>query len=198
MSQNYNIFRIEKNNILPEKGRVLISEPFLDDKYFGRSVVFLVEHNDINGTMGFVLNKPMKETMGDFFPDLKSIVDIPLFQGGPVAMNKLFFIHTLGDLIPGSHPVENGIYFDGDFNVVKSYINQGNPVEGKIKFFLGYSGWEQNQLDDEISRNSWLVSKLDDKGTMITEVESCWRKSLICMGGHYRSWANFPRKPFLN
>ena len=59
MAQYNNIFKITHNNVLPEKGHILISEPFLQDVYFQRSVVLLVEH-DKKGSMGFVLNKKLE------------------------------------------------------------------------------------------------------------------------------------------
>ena len=192
------MFHIENNHILPTKGNILISEPFLDDKYFGRSVVLLVEHDENLGSMGFVLNKPMKTRLNDFFPELKSIPDIPLFQGGPVGTDKLYFIHTLGDMIPYSTAIGDELFFDGDFNCIKSYISEGNSVEGKIKFFLGYSGWSQKQLNDEISCNSWLVSKFDESRMMKHEGEICWKRALQSLGDKYKSWANFPKRPFLN
>ncbi len=198
MANQFDMFRIENNHIVPEKGRVLISEPFLDDPYFGRSVVLLAEHDAIHGSMGFVLNKPLKQKINEFFPEFENLPDIPLFQGGPVGTNRLFFIHTLGDMIPGAVTIGEGLYFDGDFDVVKMYLSGGNPIENKIKFFMGYSGWTENQLETEISNHSWLVGQLDNCYMMSAEGEATWKKALNVLGDRYRSWANFPKRPFLN
>jgi putative transcriptional regulator len=148
--------------------------------------------------MGFVLNKPLKRRLNDFFPELKELPDIPLFQGGPVGMDRVFFIHTLGDTIPGTENLGDGLYFDGDFDMIKTYIMEGNPVDNKVKFFLGYSGWDQNQLEHEISRNSWLVSRPDKARAMSVEGEISWKKALYALGDKYKSWANFPKRPFMN
>ena len=199
MSYNYNIFSIKNNNIHPEKGNILIAEPFIQDKYFSRGVVFLVEHDNINGSMGFVVNKPLKESLGNFFPEINQTEEIiPLFRGGPVCTDKLYYIHTLGDIIPNSFPIGNGLYFDGDFNVIKNYILQGNPVKDQIKFFLGFSGWDEHQLEKEVSNNSWVISKVENSRIMRNEGEICWKKSLLDFGDRYKSWANFPKRPFLN
>jgi len=195
---SYNMFQIKHNNVLPQKGNILISEPFLCDQYFERSVVLLVEHSGAHGTMGLVLNKPVKEKLNDFFPELKNLEPIPLFRGGPVSANKLYFIHKLGDIIPGALPVRDGLYFDGDFDVVKSYLQNGHTAKGTIKFFLGYSGWEHDQLQQEIDQNSWLVGKLDESGVFKEEGEIYWKKSLQALGAKYRSWANFPKRPIMN
>ncbi len=198
MFYDKNMFQITNNNVIPQKGNILISEPFLWDKYFERSVVFLVEHDDETGTMGFILNKMMKEKVIDFFPDMKGSENIPVFKGGPVGSDKLYFIHTLGDIIPDTQKIIDDIYFGGDFDVIKSYIESGNPITGKIKFFLGYSGWEQKQLSDEISNNSWVVGNSDLSRVMKSEGEILWKKSLQDLGEKYRSWINFPKRPFMN
>ena len=192
------MFQIKHNNVLPKKGNILISEPFLCDQYFERSVVLLVEHGEEYGTMGFVLNKPIKEKLNDFFPELNDLEPVPLFKGGPVSANRLYFIHSLGDIIPGALPVRDGLYFDGDFDVVKAYLLNGHTAKGTIKFFLGYSGWEQAQLLQEIDHNSWLVGKLDEPEIFKEEGDICWKKSLQALGDKYRSWANFPKRPFMN
>ena len=182
---------------MPEKGNILIAEPFLSDMYFERSVVLLVER-DSNGAMGFVLNKMIPEKMNDFFPEMKDFNDIPIFRGGPVGSDRLYFIHTLGNTIPGTYEIMDGLYFGGNFDIIKSYIASGNPVEGKIKFFLGYSGWEQNQLDEEITAHSWLVGKTEQTKVMKSEGETLWKKSLLDLGDRYRAWINFPKRPFMN
>ena len=191
------MFDITNNNI-PQKGSILIAEPFLADIYFERSVVLLVKHNDKQGSMGFILNKMMTEKVNDFFPEMKDIDDISIFKGGPINSDRLYFIHTLGDSIPDAYKVTDEIYYGGDFDAVKSYITSGNPVEGKIKFFLGYSGWEHEQLDDELEMNAWLVSKTEQSKIMKSRGEILWKKSLQDLGGEYKLWANFPRRPFMN
>lgn len=198
MSYKNDIFQITNNNVIPQKGSILISEPFLTDKYFERSIVLLVEHEEQTGTMGFVLNKPVKETFNDFFPEIKLAEKVSLFCGGPVSSNKLYYIHTLGNYIPNSYPVVGDIYFGGDFEAIKEYLSQENPVNGYFKFFLGYSGWAQNQLNGEITENSWLVGNADTQKVMKAESEIYWKKSLQDLGEKYRFWANFPKRPFMN
>ena len=144
--------------MLPAQGSILISEPFLQDAYFQRSVVLLVEHTQ-EGSMGFVLNKKTELSVNTFFADLQGFPEMPIYLGGPVSANRLFFIHSLGDLIiPNSLKINDHLYFDGDFSALIHYIQNGHPVDGKVKFFLGYSGWQEGQLHNEIDQNSWVVS----------------------------------------
>ena len=154
MAMYNNIFKITHNDVLPAQGSILISEPFLQDAYFQRSVVLLVEHTQ-EGSMGFVLNKKTELSVNTFFADLQGFPEMPIYLGGPVSANRLFFIHSLGDLIiPNSLKINDHLYFDGDFSALIHYIQNGHSVDGKVKFFLGYSGWQKGQLHNEIAKNS--------------------------------------------
>ena len=160
MASYKNIFKITHNDVLPIQGSILIAEPFLQDAYFQRSVVLLIEHTE-HGSMGFVLNKKTDLIVNSFFKEFAEFPEIPIYLGGPVSPNRLFFIHSLGDnIIPDALKINDYLYFDGDFNALKRYILNGHPIDGKVKFFLGYSGWTEGQLNHEIKRNSWAVSHI--------------------------------------
>ena len=198
MATYNNIFKITHNNLLPAQGSILISEPFLQDAYFQRSVVLLVEHNT-QGSMGFVLNKKRDLMVNTFFPELEEYPEIPIYLGGPVSANRLFFIHSLGDLIvPDSVKIKDRLYFDGDFEALKRYIQNGHSIEGKVKFFLGYSGWTEGQLGNEISKNSWVVSHAAKENVLLADGESFWKNSLEQLGSNYEAWTKYPKDPYLN
>jgi len=197
MAQYKDIFKIKHNNALPGKGKILISEPFLRNVYFQRSVILLVEHSP-QGAMGFVLNKRTSLYVNDFLEGLEIIPSIPIYLGGPVASDRLFFIHSLGDAIPGSIPIDENLYFDGDFEALEHYITKGGNIKGKLKFFLGYSGWTENQLESEIEQNSWLVTKTAKHNILNSNGESFWKYAVGLVGGNYKTWINYPRDPILN
>ncbi|MDR1407399.1 MAG: YqgE/AlgH family protein [Tannerella sp.] len=197
MGQHKNIFEVKHNDLRPQKGRILISEPFLHDIYFQRSVVLLVEHN-ARGSMGFVLNKRIDLIVNDFFPELKNLPDIPVYLGGPVSASHLFFLHVLGRKIPHGVQIDENLYFDGNFDALKKYILDRNPVEGYIKFFLGYSGWTENQLNGEIIGNSWLVSTSTSVEIMQAGDDAFWKKSVRSLGSPYDTWTNYPKYPDMN
>jgi len=198
MAQNKDVFKIKRNNVRPEKGKLLISEPFLQSIYFQRSVILLVEHN-LKGSMGFVLNKQTDLNVNDLIPELKHFPDIPIYLGGPVNTNHLYFIHLLGDMIiPGGVKIVENLYFDGDFEWLKRYISNGGAVEGQMKFFLGYSGWSENQLNGELLSDSWLVGKSSCQSMLLAKDESFWHNSLDALGSPYTTWKNFPKNPEWN
>ena len=134
MNIDSDIFKIQSNNVLPSRGKILISEPFLRDATFGRSVVLLIDHTE-EGSMGLIINKQLPIFVNDIIKEFKYIENIPLYKGGPIATDTLFYLHTLAD-IPGAIPISKGLYLNGDFDEIKKYILQGNKVDRYIRFFL--------------------------------------------------------------
>lgn len=196
MNINADIFKIQSNNVLPSRGKILISEPFLCDATFGRSVVLLVDHTK-EGSMGLIINKELPLLLNDVIKEFKYLEDIPLFKGGPMGADTLFFLHSLPN-IPDSLSVSHELYMNGDFNAIKRYVLQGNQVEGKIRFFLGYSGWESEQLSQEIAENTWIVGKEEAPALLAGESKQMWKKSLEKLGSKYETWSRFPQVPSLN
>lgn len=197
MYRDANIFKIETNHIVPARGKILISEPFLCDDVFGRSVILLVDHTP-SGTMGLMLNKPLPLSLGNLLHDLNPQESIPVYRGGPLCMDTLFFLHTL-EQIPDSLPISQGFYLNGDFEAVKLYIAAGNPVEGKIRFFLGYSGWGYDQLRHEIEENTWMVGKESPSTLMdVHNDKNLWKDALGNLGNKYELWSRFPQMPRYN
>ncbi len=196
MNIDLNIFKIQSNNVLPSRGKILISEPFLRDVTFGRSVILLVDHTE-EGSMGLVINKLLPLLLNEIIMEFKYLNEIPLYKGGPVATDTLFYLHTLTD-IPGSISISKGLYLNGDFDEIKKYILQGNEINGHIRFFLGYSGWESEQLHNEIKENTWLVSEEEKSYLMKDNTKDMWRKALEKLGSKYETWSRFPQVPTFN
>lgn len=196
MSDVERFIKVSANNLKPARGRLLLSEPFLGDSYFGRSVVLLAEHNE-EGSFGIVLNKPIADPFNEIvkdFPDFEG----KLFVGGPVETESLFFVHTLGDAIEGSLEIGSGLYWGGDIEIVKEMILLNAITPDDIRFSVGYSGWSPNQLNDELKRNSWLVSKGLNKNILKIAPDQMWKKLLAPMGEEYKHWPKFPTNPGLN
>lgn len=181
----------------PEKGDLLISEPFLNDPNFQRTVVLLCEHSD-EGTFGFVLNKPSILKGGDVLEDTFNF-DPTLYIGGPVQQDTLHFIHHSLDGIEGGMALGNGLRWGGNFEQLLQLYQLGQIEEDHCRFFLGYSGWSEGQLEEELKANSWIVCKNPTAAEVFqAEAEELWRKSLQRMGGKYRVFSNFPTDPRLN
>ena len=192
------VFQVESNKVLPQQGSILISSPFMNDYHFTRAVVLLIEHND-EGSMGIIMNKDFRYhiLLNDLIPELEFAQRVPVYKGGPVSRETIFFLHTLKDL-EGALPLGNGLYLNGDFNAVQQYILDGKPIEGVIRFFAGYAGWDHGQLAKEIKENSWLIGKAGKETLLNQHFRDLWHTSLNEMGGKYAIWARYPQYPSLN
>ena len=178
----------------PTKGVLLIAEPsIIGDVSFNRSVVLLAEHND-HGSVGFILNKPLEYRLRDFLPDVDS--GLRVYNGGPVEQDNLYFIHKIPDLIPNSIEISNGIYWGGDFNTILGMLQADELEDHQIQFFLGYSGWSSDQLEDELELNSWVVSPNEEENSIIGQCQAdYWKEKMKSLGGEYMIWSNAPENP---
>lgn len=181
----------------PNKGKLLVAEPsIIGDISFNRSVVLLADHN-AEGSVGFILNKLLDFSLSEFIPTIKK--DFKIYNGGPVEQDNLYFIHKVPNLIPDSIEIDGGIFWGGNFEVVKSLIENNLIFEDDIKFFLGYSGWDSNQLDVELNANAWVViENKDNKSILQQNSSSFWKDKMEELGGEYLIWSNAPENPNYN
>ncbi|PCJ00133.1 MAG: hypothetical protein COB15_03085 [Flavobacteriales bacterium] len=186
----------ELNKLAPKKGRLLIAEPFMDDLYFKRSVVLLTEYNK-DGAFGFMLNKPLDITINDTIEDFPPF-DVPIFMGGPVQSDSLFYIHTQGDFIEGSVKIKDNLYWSGNFDQLKQLVKDQQIFPHEIKFFIGYSGWDNEQLISEIESESWIISDIKSNQMNSFNDVDLWKNTLQKMGSKFSVLSNFPEDPSHN
>ncbi len=180
-----------------KKGKLLIAEPsILGDLSFNRSVILLADHNK-EGSVGFIINKVLKYTINDLVPDIE--VYFKIYNGGPVEQDNLYFIHNVPDLISNSIEISNGIYWGGDFETTKKLLNDNSIKEDNIRFFLGYTGWDANQLETEMDENSWIVTDNHYENKIISiSAANFWKEKILELGGEYIIWSNAPENPTSN
>jgi putative transcriptional regulator len=181
----------------PKKGHLLVAEPsIICDLSFNRSVILLADHSD-DGSVGFIINKPLKYTIRDLIPEINASFEI--YNGGPVEQDNLYFIHNIPELIPNSIEISSGIYWGGNFDLTKNLINEGKIKKDNIRFFLGYTGWDAAQLENEMESNSWIVTKnLYENKIIGKPAANFWKEKIVELGGEYLMWSNAPENPLLN
>ena len=192
------LFQVESNKEFPRQGSLLIAAPFLRDYQFSRTVILMVEHNE-EGSMGIILNKNFSNlmTLNEVVPELASLPPIPLYKGGPVGRDTLFYLHTLSYL-KDALPLGNGLYLNGDFNQMQQYILSGAPTQGVARFFMGYAGWQKGQLKQEMKQNTWIVNNESQVDLLNMYMRDLWQEALCDMGGKYMIWSRYPKYPFMN
>ena len=187
------LFKIQSNTLNPKIGDVLISEPFMNDYSFRRSVILLIDHNE-EGSLGVVINKRLSIPFNVIvlgFPEFNADV----YLGGPVETNRVFFIHTIGELIPDSVKISSGLYWSGNVNALKAMIKNDLIKPHEIKFFVGYAGWDGGQLRNELKANTWIVGRFSAKQLFQTAPGKMWSRFTKEMGEKYSLWSKFPVNP---
>nr|WP_068889325.1 YqgE/AlgH family protein [Pedobacter panaciterrae] len=181
----------------PSVGKLLISEPFLMDPNFKRSVVLITEHQE-EGTVGFILNQRSALVLSDLIPELDQ-ADFPVYIGGPVGTDTVHFLHRCFDKLHDGEEIAKGIYWGGNFEALKILISNGFIKPNEIKFFIGYSGWGVEQLKDELRENTWIVSDTYHSDVVFSnDEEDLWREVIINLGPKFAHVSNFPSNPNLN
>lgn len=188
-------FNIPTHRRNVKEGDILVAEPFMNDKWFGRSVITIIDHSDRKGTTGVVMNNELATTLSEVFSDIET-QGVPVYCGGPLGHDRLFFLHSLGDtIIPGAREIAPGLWLGGKFASAVEYINSGYPHPGTMRFFIGYSGWSAGQLDDELKENTWAMpSRHFSPSTLLTgHGDKYWHKIVGQMDRRYRPWRVLPQ-----
>jgi len=196
MQPELDLFTILPEDKIPGKGKILISEPFLPDTFFNRSIVYLTDHAP-EGSIGFILNKMLDIKVKDAIEGFDNWKDT-LNMGGPVAPDTLHYLHTLGEVIPKGVNVDGNVYWGGDIDVIKNLIAFDKIKQSQIRFFLGYSGWSAGQLVRELKENSWVIAKVRSDIIMDNRGNDTWKMILRSLNNKYRIWADFPESPEMN
>ncbi len=178
------------------KGKVLLAEPFMMGATFGRGVILLCEHNK-DGSLGFVLNKQLDITINELIPDFPEF-EAPVFAGGPVETDTLHYLHNVGDLLEGSLPVGQGIYWGGDFEKLKFLIDSKLIKPHNIRFFMGYSGWSPGQLLGELETGSWVVANMHPNYLFKSKPDFLWKQVMHNKGNVFSVIATMPEEIVVN
>ncbi len=189
--------QIKHRQAEPGPGKLLISDPFLPDPNFSRTVVLLTEHQANVGSFGFVLNRSAGANLAEVVDfDVKR--DFPLFTGGPVQQETLHLLHQETSLAEDENLVLPGVYWGANFESLKRLLQSEKADPTKFRFFLGYSGWGPGQLENELEHKSWFVIEANSEMVFSADTDAMWKAVLRSLGGTYSLLANSPTDPQWN
>ena len=170
-------FFVNDNLIEPEPGDLLISQPYLPDPNFERTVVLICEHDE-KGTVGFVLNRRSNSVFSDVIVDAAHF-DAPLYVGGPVQHDTLHFVHKDVLEMESGQFLGERLVWGKDFNRLLTLIDTHQIDEKNYRFFVGYSGWSPGQLLEELNAKSWIVYQNKDENLIFDfSSQDLWKKVL--------------------
>ena len=182
--------------IQPATGTLLIADPFLKDPNFSRTVVLLCNHEH-EGSFGFVMNRRFEFDLDELLTHFEGY-PLPVYYGGPVQKDTIHFLHQYPDLIPGGQKILDDVYWGGDFETLTELIKKGSIDTQKIRFYIGYSGWDSGQLQNELTEKTWLTATATSNLIFHPNIDEIWKDSLTHLGGDFKMLINFPIDPQLN
>jgi len=187
---------MQKDNLKLEKGKFLVSQPFMADGNFRRTVIYLAEYNNL-GALGFIINRPLDYKADELMADFPKFEDSAYF-GGPVATNTIQYVHRKGELLDDSIEIKDGIYWGGDFEKLKFFIKEKLITPKDLKFYVGYTGWSAGQLEDEIIHGSWIIAPADVNFIFDSEHNKKWKKVLEDLGNNFEVIAQMSESFYSN
>ena len=164
----------------------LIAMPSMQDPFFKRAVTYICEHNQ-DGAMGLVINQPINITVGEFLDKIEIDNDKTqqaagraVFAGGPVKTDRGFVLHSPKPGYTASQKLSSDIMITTSKDVLATLTTAQAPEQFIIT--LGYAGWDQGQLEQELLENAWLIIKADPEIIFNTPVEKRWEKAVSMLG----------------
>ena len=178
------------------KGKILLSSPnLLSDMIFYKSIILIVDETE-KGLTGFILNRKSDLYITKDINSTKK-VKIDLFYGGPVSNNHYYLLKSENDHFE-SIKIHKNLYWGNNLEYLFNQIEDGLIDKEDVIFFQGYSGWDNEQLDDEIENNSWIVLENGIENTFEYKESKSWNKIIKSLGKKYRIWSNSPDDISLN
>ena len=158
----------------PQTGSLLVAHPSMPDPNFSRTVIFLAAHDSAEGSLGLVINRAMGTTLGesDSLYEDTELADLPLYEGGPVATDKLILAAWRWTQESGTFQ----LYFGIDHLRAEQLLDENSGYE--VRAFMGHAGWSEGQLDAELEQRAWLLSKWLPE-LMNEGGEQVWRNILL-------------------
>ena len=194
---------MEFQDLDPQAGRLLVATPLLGDPNFRRTVILVVEHEEVQGTLGVVLNRPTEIPVGQVLDQWSDLVTDPpmVFSGGPVARNSALALA----MVPGADEPAGWRALDGapalarlgllDLDTPPSVLQQAIQ---SLRVYAGYAGWSPGQLESEIGEGAWHVIAAEPGDIFAPDPDALWRTVLRRQEGDLAFLATYPDDPGLN
>ncbi|HEY0932148.1 MAG TPA: YqgE/AlgH family protein [Trebonia sp.] len=187
----------------PKAGRLLVATPLLGDANFKRSVVLIVEHEEVQGTLGVVLNRPSTVDVGQVLEQWTELAAEPsvVFRGGPVAPDSALALAQ----IPGQGEPAGWRPLDGAPALARLGLLDLDTPPGllataitRLRVYAGYAGWSPGQLEAEIDEGAWYVIPAQPGDVFAAAPDRLWRQVLRRQEGDLAFLATYPDDPTLN
>ena len=188
MDFEQDFLKVKPTGVPLKEGVMLAAVPFFNDAYFNRSVVLLTDYSP-SGAAGVIVNRRTNVRIQEAKSDWR--IDGKFFFGGPVTLQGIVSLHTF-DGSGKFNPVGEGIYTGVDDTLIAMIEYNVIPTM-KYRFYLGYSGWDEGQLDEELERGMWVVSECYNDLIFSNKPSTVWETAVHRLGPDYRHWLDVPK-----
>ncbi|MFL2625190.1 MAG: YqgE/AlgH family protein [Flavobacteriales bacterium] len=177
------------------KGKILLATPkLLTDFVFCKSIILIVDETE-DGLTGFILNRITSLHIAKEGTSNNSKID--LYFGGPVSNNH-FYILRSEKKHSHSIKINKNTYWGNNVELIIQEIEDGRFNKDDVSFFQGYSGWDINQLNNEIDKNYWIILDSENEEVLNLNKKNSWQKLLKKLDNSYLIWSNSPDDITLN
>ncbi len=174
-------------------GSLLVAHPSMQDPNFARSVVLLSVHSPADGALGVVINRPSNQTLGDLDEGFRftGLSAVPVYQGGPVALDRLILVGWKWS----AEADRFNLFFGIDEDKAREFAETDPGV--RLRAFLGHSGWSGGQLENELAEDAWALAPVVPELDRLGGVE-LWRSVARRVGPRFGLMAEAPEDPTVN
>ncbi len=179
------------------KGSLILADPSLREPTFFRSVLLLTEHSLEHGAFGYILNRPIGKRVADLLSEdilagevRRQLATTPVFMGGPVSTEHLTFFAL------GWSEGDGKLQYATHLSAQEAVMHQ---MEGfQIRAFVGYSGWEEGQLEGELERRTWITHQPEKAVIDLGSTDHLWKDLLRELSPWHKLVADEPDNLWLN
>lgn len=165
--------------------QLLVAMPGMADPNFSRSVTLMCQHSK-EGAIGITINRESSMTLGEIFEQLslacedEDLCGQPVLDGGPVHPDRGFVIHTPLEGFESSMNLASDIMVTTSRDVLAAIAAGEGPAQYLVA--LGYAGWGDGQLEDELRQNAWLSVPTDRAIVFDAPLTDRWNRAVANLG----------------
>lgn len=167
------------------ENKLLLAMPSMNDPRFERTVIYICSHES-SGAMGLVINRAIENmTFKNLLDQLtieaeQEVADVTIHSGGPVEPGRGFVLHSADYVQDSTLIVSQTLALTATVDVLKALAAGKGPTNHLLA--LGYAGWGEAQLEQEIQNNSWMIADADEEIIFHTELEQKWPRAMAMLG----------------
>ena len=173
-------------------GQFLLAMPGIGDPRFEHAVIAMCAHDE-SGALGIGIGAELEEVtfhtlLEQFQIDPSGVPDAPVHYGGPVEPRRGFVLHSTDWGGQETIHVGDRWALSGTIDVLRAIADGTGPSRWLIA--LGYAGWGEGQLEEEMTRHGWFNMPGDPRLLYEVDAQDRWELAFESVGIDLRMLAS--------